>query len=680
MKNIHSFFHLLSQKYVTMISQNFLKHIRFTGASLCLVFSLSAHGQINTFISAPDTNLFYYVSPRGSVTFKQDENLSPTNLFDHHPEAFNLSAPYGMRLGKTISDINGELHYKFQQTYLDIPIYGSYYTIHQNREGEISGNGKIVTAEQINQTGLLNEDDALTKLLDHIGASKYYWEDSTKEAKVKQKQSDPLATYFPKAEKEFFYNSKNMSLRLCYTYHVYCVEGGRSGKYYVDIADGQILKFLPAEHNCESTSFISNFYGTQFVSTTDAGDNYELEDDCHNSLYGVYDATNDDDIFTDPGNTWTTDWQRSAATTLWGVKKSFLAYLYEFDRNGHDDDDGDIDIYQGVYFESGGNNNASFHYDYFGDDEINIGIGNSSDVTDDYNALDIVGHEFTHGVDAYTSDLEYEGESGALDESFADIFGEWIEFDVMESNDWFLGWDKLSSNGNCHNPLRYFIDPGAQDVDLGGGCTKNFDQPNTYRGTNWYEINGCDPDGETDNCGVHTNSGVQNQMFYLLVEGGSGWNDGNTCHASNGQGYSWDVQGIGMEDAIHIAYYARTVILGPTSDYADAREAWVQAATVLFGLCSNQAIQTGKAWFAVGMHPPSVSDEIICNVVLGNSTYTLKTPGRIKTGDGCFVIINDGGSLATFSAGINVVLKPGFHAVYGSRFRAIDTECEFARY
>ena len=79
-----------------------------------------------------------------------------------------------------------------------------------------------------------------------------------------------------------------------------------------------------------------------------------------------------------------------------------------------------------------------------------------------------------------------------------------------------------------------------------------FGQPDTYEGTYWVDVNGCVPNSNTnDNCGVHTNSGVQNFWFYLLCEGGSGTND-------NGDAYS--VTGIGLDEGGEIAYRNNTVI------------------------------------------------------------------------------------------------------------------------
>lgn len=641
----------------------------------------SISAQINTFIQKPDHTVFKSVTAGGYATFNRSVYTLPENVFRELGHAFDLVPPFDMEIKDITTPKNrNNKHIRFQQTYNGVPVYSGFFVIHKFEDGRMSGNGKICNPSSIRSNMLISEKEALEHALSYINAQKYFWQDSAREAKAKKKQNDPAATYYPKATMEYLPSKDFTSIDLCYAFDIYTFEELKSGKYYVNASDGEVLKFLPANHICSPGSFTSNFYGVRTISTYDNGDEFELEDDCYASVYGVYDENNNLEIFTNPVNTWPEGYKGSAATSLWGVREAMVAYLLEFNRDGHDNDDGDIDIYQNHYFANGGHNNASFRYDPIGDDEINVGRGDDIfDVMDDYNPLDIMGHEFTHGVDQYTAALEYEGESGALDESFADIFGEWVEYVRFGGPDWFVGGDRENGNG-CPSPLRYLIDPAAQNVVTAGTCTSDFDQPNTYEGTNWFDINGCTPGSGNDQCGVHTNSGVQNQMFYLLVEGGSGWNNGNTCHAPAGSGYAWDVSGIGMEDAIEIAYHAHVVLMGPTTDFADAREAWVIAATLLFGECSFEAIQTGKAWYAVGFPPPSIPNLTLCNQTYGNNNHTVTHQSSIITGTGCYVNITNGGGTVNFAAGKAVKLNPGFHAVAGSVFIARITECEYAAY
>ncbi|MFH1970728.1 MAG: M4 family metallopeptidase, partial [Verrucomicrobiota bacterium] len=192
--------------------------------------------------------------------------------------------------------------------------------------------------------------------------------------------------------------------------------------------------------------------------------------------------------------------------------------------------------------------------------------------------LDVCAHEFTHAVTENTANLVYQGESGALNESFSDIFGAAVEFDsqsdgrdsypdrVAGQADWLIGEDCIYPYAvalrDMRNPRRY-------------------NDPSKYHGTDWYY-------GSGDNGGVHYNCGVQNHMTYLLAEGGSGDNDG----------ISYTVTGIGIENARQIAYRALTVYCIPSTDYRAARIAWLSAAQDLDPAWTT-SVQA--AWLAVGV-------------------------------------------------------------------------------
>lgn len=186
-------------------------------------------------------------------------------------------------------------------------------------------------------------------------------------------------------------------------------------------------------------------------------------------------------------------------------------------------------------------------------------------------SLDICGHEISHGVTEYSANLVYSYQSGALNESFSDIFGESIEKFASGTNDWLMG-DDIGAGGSG-GALRSMSNPNA------------FGDPDTYQGTNWYA-------GSGDSGGVHTNSGVQNFWFYVLSVGKSGTND---------KGDTYNVTGIGMDKAGAIAYRNLTVYLNSNSQYSDARNGAIQAAKDLYGAGSAEEIATTNAWYAVGV-------------------------------------------------------------------------------
>ncbi len=132
-------------------------------------------------------------------------------------------------------------------------------------------------------------------------------------------------------------------------------------------------------------------------------------------------------------------------------------------------------------------------------------------------SLDVVGHELTHGVQSFTSNLTYEGQSGALNEHLADVFGilvrQWKNGEPAKSADWLIGKEVL-----VPAPTRR----GVRDMEHPG--TAYMSDP--YLGT--------DPqpehmsklyEGQSDNGGVHINSGIPNRAFALAAKtiGGNAW-------------------------------------------------------------------------------------------------------------------------------------------------------------
>ncbi len=219
-------------------------------------------------------------------------------------------------------------------------------------------------------------------------------------------------------------------------------------------------------------------------------------------------------------------------------------------------------------------------------------------------SVDISAHELTHGVTGNSAGLIYQNESGALNESFSDIFATAVEFFLINENaDWQIG------EGALH--LRSMSNP------------KDLSDPDTYQGLFW-KPHADNPSGDNDYGGVHSNSGVQNKWFYILTEGENGTNDSD---------YSYNVLGIGMEEAAQIAYRNLTVYLTPTSNYSEARYGALNSAIDLFGEGSQQFQSVLEAWNAVGVYFPRLdatissdldSLEFLAELGLGADTLKLE--------------------------------------------------------
>jgi Thermolysin metallopeptidase, alpha-helical domain/Thermolysin metallopeptidase, catalytic domain/FG-GAP-like repeat len=190
-------------------------------------------------------------------------------------------------------------------------------------------------------------------------------------------------------------------------------------------------------------------------------------------------------------------------------------------------------------------------------------------------SLDVVAHEFTHGVTEHTAGLIYANESGALNESFSDIFGTATEFAYGRNPNYLLG-EACFTPGTPGDAMRSLADPPARG------------NPDYY--PNRVFQGACTPDPErNDNCGVHSNSGIMNKAFYLLAEGGA--------HPIS----KVIVTRIGRDAAVRIFYRALTFYLTKSARFYDARVATLNAAADLYGVASAQYRSTLAAWNAVGV-------------------------------------------------------------------------------
>jgi bacillolysin len=178
-------------------------------------------------------------------------------------------------------------------------------------------------------------------------------------------------------------------------------------------------------------------------------------------------------------------------------------------------------------------------------------------------ADDVVGHELTHGVTEFSSHLLYWFQSGAINESLSDVFGEFVDQtnSAGGGNDtpavkWQVGEDlSIGAIRNMKNPA---------DNPNSTVPAEEFNDPDRMTSSN-YTID----QGEGDSGGVHTNSGVNNKAAYLIT-------DGDTFNGRT-------ITGLGVTKAARIYYEVETAFLTSGSDYADLGSALGQACDNLVG-------------------------------------------------------------------------------------------------
>lgn len=514
----------------------------------------------------------------GWLKFNEDVKINAASLFLNYQAAFGLSSNDQMQLQRVVKDKHGFVHYRYAQHYRQVKVEGAEYMLHEKNGHLTSANGKIVAGLNMSVNPSITSEQSIEKALAFINAEQYMWDDPGAEATLKRIKKDPFATFYPRADlvlvdKNFGVNAKDY--RLAYKMIIMTEKPVSRMLVYVDAHTGDIYHSLNLLHTANNTNgtAVTKYSGTQTIVTdsvapatyrlveTTRGNGIETYNMATGTVYG--NAVD----FTDTDNYWNNvnPQQDEAATDAHFAAE--MTYDYFMSKYGYSS------------FDGNGSALISYvHYDvnyvnaFWNGSWMTYGDGNGNVYTP-LTSLDVGGHEIAHGVTESTANLVYQNESGALNESFSDIFGTAVEMFADPANfDWKVGED-FSSNGLG---FRSMSNPNSMQ------------DPDTYGGTYWYT-------GTNDNGGVHTNSGVQNFWFYLLTQGGVGTND---------HGNAYNVSGLGIDTAAAIAFRVLHVYLTQTSTYADAREASVLAAEDLYGPCSNAVLQTANAWHAVGVGNP----------------------------------------------------------------------------
>lgn len=185
-------------------------------------------------------------------------------------------------------------------------------------------------------------------------------------------------------------------------------------------------------------------------------------------------------------------------------------------------------------------------------------------------SLDVVGHEFTHSVVTFTSNLNYFGESGALNESFADVMGclinQWQLHQTVDQADWYIGKEILGPAARIRG-VRTLKGEKAYRDDPDFGTDP---QPKYYRDR--YQ-------GSRDRGGVHINSGIANHAFYLA--------------AMEIGGYAWEKTG-------KVWYAALKSALDSNATFREAANATIAIAGY-YGHGSDEQAAVRRAWQQVGV-------------------------------------------------------------------------------
>jgi Zn-dependent metalloprotease len=515
-------------------------------------------------------------------------------------------------------DALGFAHLKHQQYHAGVPIEGATFTVHIKDQQVVSVSGSFQDYDAVDSNDVLGEEAGLQAALDFVDADLYMWESLQHD----HSSHDHLCTccdclaaqgnqhighsahdhgvYSDQAPTgELIYlPTADGNLELTWMFDVYAVEPLSRQHIFVDASSGSILETHNQIHHADVDADGTSLYdGTVDFIADDTGSEFRLRQETNGvETYDLNNGTSYNaatDVIS--GSTsFTAGDVQTGVQAHFGAEQTLQYFLEEHGRDSYDGN--------GAILRSYVSYSTNYVNAFWDGSRMTYGDGNGTSYGP-LVSLDIVGHEVAHGVTGNSAGLIYQNESGALNESFSDIFGESIENFALGSNDWLMG-DDIGIGGS--GALRSMSNPNQ------------FGDPDTYFGDSWYT-------GTGDNGGVHINSGVQNKWFYILSEGESGTND-------NGDAY--DIAGIGIQEAGDIAYRNLTVYLNQSSTYAEAREGAVQSAIDLFGFDSPQHLATAAAWDAVGVYAPEPPTFSFASVnSLGAGVYRGNVADTISNGE-----------------------------------------------
>ena len=514
--------------------------------------------------------------------------------------------------GKPVNDELGFSHQRFQQLYNGIPVFGATVAVHAKGGALTAMNGELIAPSvQAYGNARRTNPQAIEAAMRFVDARTYMWESPKMEAFIRREQRDSAATFKPVPQLVYYpveFPKLSGKLRLAYLIDVYAMDPRSRQWVLVDATTGEAFKSFDQIHSIDEPGTAQTAYsGIQAITTfrPSTSSPYELRDFTRGQGIITYDCANTDNydgaqVPVNTNNNWNLGsiYANSILDAHWGTEQTYDYYLNEHNWNSYDNNGSPLLSYAHFNLVAYGypNNNNAF----WDGSRMTYGDGNGT-TFNPLTAIDVLGHEITHGVTEHSAGLVYDQEAGALNESFSDIIGSCIERRAKPGGfSWLLGND-MSMTGTG---FRNLANPNQ------------FGDPDTYQGDYWYT-------GDLDHGGVHTNSGVQNFWFYLLVEGGAGTNDaGNT----------YNVQGIGMQHAGAIVFRSLTAYLNANAQYADARDASIQAATDLFGGCSAELAAVTNAWYAVGVGNP-FSNAVVA-AFTSSSNYFCMAPASVQFTNG----------------------------------------------
>ncbi len=535
------------------------------------------------------------------------KELKPLLLVKNPSEEFEVSDMTEDELQHT--------HIRLQQTYKGLPVYGGELILHEQNNTFTTLNGHhFKTPEMADVAPRLNAEQAAQKAQNDL---KNY----TKVRPLTMGELQLLKKQVSGQELLIYYFNETPHVAWRMVVRPNFIE---RWVYFIDAQTGNVL----AKQN-QTCTFDGAVRATgrdlngasQTISAYQSGSNYYLIDITKSKMYRPALSTMPDDP---AGVVWTIDgrnsrsdnlsysqitspnntWSATAISAHYNAGLVYDYYLAKHGRNSVDGKGGNMLSMINVRDENGQEMDNAFY-----NGELMVYGNGLTDFTPLAGALDVAAHEITHGVTESTARLEYNGQSGAINESMSDVFGV-----LVDRTNWTIGEKVAKKSAYPSGALRDMSNPNQ------GGTKDPGYQPKTMS----QYINTSQDDG-----GVHINSGIPNYAFFLF--------------ASNAA--------VGLDKSEKVYFRALTNYLTRFSQFKDLRNAIIKATSDLYGASGAEVAAAKSAFDQVGLTDTST-----------NPTPTpTPAPTTLPTNNGTEFLLATGVSdkklYSSTTAGQNIVAK-----------------------
>ncbi|WP_405410934.1 M4 family metallopeptidase [Maribacter sp. Asnod1-A12] len=516
-----------------------------------------------------------------------NEATARTYLSEIAPLLNIKDATNEFRLKAETTDDLGQSHLRMEQVYKGVRVYGAEVIVHIGaNKNELAINGSPFSSPaNTDITAKVSFDNAIMRIESDL---------KTKLTKSTISNNGFITIPQPEAELIFYPTEENLVLTHHITVHPNIKD---RWEYFLDANTGEILhKYY---HTCTLMHELNSFEPSENapVSPPSSGsgqdlngitrqlntyntDGFDYMIDVSKPMYNASQSTMPDNPV---GGIMTLDLRnaiRDENTVIYHVQSSSstwnnpiavsahynasVAYDYflnTFNRNSINGEGGTVFSYVNVADDDGGGLDNAFW------NGTSMFYGNGRDAFAPLaGSLDVGGHEMSHGVIQNTAGLVYEYQSGAINESFADIFGTMIDRD-----NWQLGEDIVNTEYFASGAMRDMSNPNNGGSELSDRGWQPKDMTEYYTGSG-------------DNGGVHINSGIPNRAYYLIATA------------------------IGKDKAEQVYYRTLATYLTANSQFIDLRLGVIQAATDLHGANSQEVQTVIDAFDTVGIVDGTATD------------------------------------------------------------------------